>query len=305
MKPNEQEIEHLLRHAPKPSPPAGLKEELLARVSVAGAMASPKTASRSSVSGGWLRRWWPVLMPATASLVCCVVMGFQWIEIRELRDSIAALSAKLEAAEMEAMISSLPKDFAKTQAELAAKEAEEIARLKNRMTQLHGEIAALEQVQKGNEELRAKLNAPPTLNQEELDAVAKAKERAMSINCANNLKQFGLAVRIWMGVNNEVSPPDILSMSNQINMPTVLVCRADTNRVAAKSWEVFTEANCSYEYLTPSVPNPDRDEPMRVQVRCPLHGHVGMCDGSVQMEVSKKHPERLKERDGKLYYEPQ
>ena len=45
-----------------------------------------------------------------------------------------------------------------------------------------------------NEELRAKLNGPPTLSQEELDALAKAKEKAMSISCANNLKQFGLAL---------------------------------------------------------------------------------------------------------------
>ena len=305
MKPNEQEIERLLRHAPKPSPPAGLKEELLARVSVTDSNTSHEFAPHSSVSGDWLGKWWPVLMPAAASLVCCAVLAFQQMEIHQLRESIAALSARQEAEEMAAAVSSSTKDFAKTQADLAAKEAEEITRLKNRVTQLHGEIASLEQVQKGNEELRAKLNAPPTLSQEELDAVAKAKERAMSITCANNLKQFGLAVRIWMGDNNEVTPPDILSMSNQLNTPKILVCPADTNRVAVKRWEVFTEANCSYEYLTPSVSNASREEPMRVQSRCPLHGHVGMSDGSVQSDVAKKHPEQLKERDGKLYYEPQ
>jgi hypothetical protein len=213
MNPNEQEIERLLRNAPKPSPPAGLKDELLAGVSLTGANDSSRSATRSVGSGGWLRRWWPVLMPAAASLVCCVVLAFQQMEIRELRESIAALSAKLEAAEMEAMISSSSNDFAKTQAELAAKEAEEIARLKNRVTQLYGEIAALEQVQKENEELRAKLIAPPTLSQEELDAVAKAKEKAMSISCVNNLKQFALAAMIWAGDNQDTYSPDIVSMT--------------------------------------------------------------------------------------------
>ena len=243
-------------------------------------------------------------MPATASLVCCVVLAFQQMEIRELRESNAALLQKQAEAELATVISSSTHDFTKTSAELAAKEAEEIARLKNRVTQLHAEIASLEQVQKGNDELRAKLNASPTLNQEELDALAKAKERAMSISCVNNLKQFGLAVRIWEVENNNVNPPDILSMSNQLNTPKILVCRADTNRVAAKSWEVFSSANCSYEYLTPSATNTDL-EPTRVLSRCPLHGHIGMCDGSVQSDIAKKHPEQLKERDGKLYYEPQ
>ena len=222
-----------------------------------------------------------------------------------MRESIAALLQKQDEAEMTAVISSSTNDFAKTQAESAAKELEEINRLKNRATQLYAEIGAVEQVKKGNEELRAKLNAPPTLNQEELGTDAEAEAKAKSVKCVNNLKQFGLCVRLWMQENNEVSPPDILSMSNMLNTPKILVCQADTNRVAAKSWEVFTEANCSYEYLTPSASNPDRDEPMRVQTRCPLHGHVGMCDGSVQSEVEKKHPGRLKERNGKPYYEPQ
>ena len=102
-------------------------------------------------------------MPAAASLVCCVVLAFQRMEIRELRESIAALLQKQDEAEMTAVISSSTNDFAKTEAESAAKELEEINRLKNRATQLYAEIVALEQVKKGNEELRAKLNAPPTL----------------------------------------------------------------------------------------------------------------------------------------------
>lgn len=305
MNPNEQEIERLLRRAPKPSPPARLKEELLARVPLTGENTSSKTAaSHPSVSGGWLRRWWPVLMPATASLVCCVVLAFQQMEIRELRQSIGALSARQEAEEMAAAASSSSQDFAKTQAELAAKEAEEISRLKNRVTQLHGEIAALELVQKGNQELRAKLTAPLTLSQEELDELAKAKEKAMSITCVNNLKQFGLAVRIWQMNNANVNSPDFLSMSNELNTPKILYCPADTNRIVTRTWKDFAASESSYDYLTPSVRNTDR-EPTRVQSRCPLHGTIGLCDGSVLLEVGKKHPEHLKERDGKLYYQPQ
>ena len=35
-----------------------------------------------------------------------------------------------------------------------------------------------------------------------LPALAKAKEKAVEINCVNNLKQVGLAARIWAGDHN-------------------------------------------------------------------------------------------------------
>jgi len=38
--------------------------------------------------------------------------------------------------------------------------------------------------------------------------------------------------------------------------------------------------------------------------RCPIHGSVCLLDGSVQMEVAKKHPEQIVQRDGKLYFGP-
>jgi hypothetical protein len=91
-------------------------------------------------------------------------------------------------------------------------------------------------------------------------------------------------------------------MSNELNTPKILVCPADTNRPVAKNWESFTTANLSYEYLTPSATNGEA-EPQRVLCRCPIHGHIGLCDGSVQSSVVKNHPEWLIERDGKLYME--
>ncbi|MEI2724523.1 MAG: hypothetical protein V9H26_13600 [Verrucomicrobiota bacterium] len=109
----------------------------------------------------------------------------------------------------------------------------------------------------------------------------------MSISCINNLKQFGLAVRLWATDNTDVFPPDSLSMSNELNTPKILVCPADTNRVVAKSWDTFSPANCTYEYLTPSATNAEI-ELTRVVSRCPIHGHIGLCDGSVQGEVAKK-----------------
>ena len=300
MNPNEQEIERLLRRAPKPAPPAGLKAGLLAQVPKTGANALPESAPHWSTTGGWLRRWWPVFAPAAVSLICAVVLAFQQMEIRNVRESIRVASAELISGAATAVA---PVAAENDRNGSGAQEREEIERLKHRATQLAAEISDLERVQKENEALRAKLDAPPTFSQEELDAMAQARAKAMSINCVNNLKQFGLAVRVWALDNDDDFPPNSLSMSNELNTPKILVCPADTNRVVAKNWETFTTANCTYEYLAPSAVKGD-SEPTRVLSRCPIHGHVGLCDGSVQSEVAKKHPDWLKERDGKLYLEP-
>ena len=45
-----------------------------------------------------------------------------------------------------------------------------------------------------------------------LPALAKAKSKAQSISCVNNLKQLGLAARIYANDHNDVYPPDIPSM---------------------------------------------------------------------------------------------
>lgn len=304
MNSNEEEIERLLRNAPQPVPPVGLKDRLIGCVSPPRGGAPPMAKSSSVVSGSWWRRWWPALAPATAALAGAAVVMFQQMETHDLQQSIQTLSKSLPLTEAVSEVKPRA-DEVRTDApaDLAGKEPAEIERLKQLASQLAAEVRALEQVQKANEELRSKLNAPPTLTQEELEALENATAKSLSLRCLNNLKQFGLAVRVWVSDNEEVFPPDSLSMSNELGTPIILACPADTNRVVAKSWQTFSSANCSYEYLTPSATNAEH-EPTRVLSRCPIHGHVGLSDGSVQREVAKTHPEWLKQRDGKLYLEP-
>lgn len=83
--------------------------------------------------------------------------------------------------------------------------------------------------------------------------------------CMNNLKQVGLAFKIWAGdsydryhfqreatqggtiewaASGEVWP-HFLVMSNELNTPKVLVCPADTRRPAT-SWASLSNSNISY-----------------------------------------------------------
>ena len=301
------EIENVLHRAPKPSPPTGLKQRLAAAVRLPVAGAPAQRPVMAKVPGGWLRRWWPALAPASVSLACAVVLTMQQMEIRDLKDTLNALPTA--PAETETDPAAIAERAHKTVSAIAptASVEQEIARLKEAASRLAAEVAHLEQLRGENAKLRAQLAAPPAMafTTEETEAMAQAREKVMRIQCVNNLKQFGLAVRMWALDNGNMTPPDIICMSNELSTPKVLFCPADTARQAVSSFSSYTPANCSYEYLAPS--SPADTEPNRVLSRCTLHGDtlvIGLLDGSVQQLNTKKHADSFVQRNGKLYFEP-
>jgi competence protein ComGC len=98
-----------------------------------------------------------------------------------------------------------------------------------------------------------------------LPALAAAKKKAQRINCVNNLKQSGLAFRIWEGDNNDKLPMDVPMakggtkefdtgadtfrhfqvMSNELSTPKILICPADT-RVVANQFARLKNQTVSY-----------------------------------------------------------
>lgn len=114
-----------------------------------------------------------------------------------------------------------------------------------------------------------------------LPALAKAKDKAQRITCINNMKQIGLAARMWAGDHNGKFPPDFVSMRNQVTTPKVLVCPGDGFTTKALDWSSFSEANVSYEFLHPGIA--ENEAAQVVVFRCPIHGSEGMGDGSVMM----------------------
>ncbi len=98
-----------------------------------------------------------------------------------------------------------------------------------------------------------------------LPALAKSKQKASRINCINNLKQNGLAFRIWEGDNNDKMPMAVpiakggsmefttggttfrhfQIMSNELSTPKTLICPNDI-RQAAMRFDHLNNANVSY-----------------------------------------------------------
>ena len=113
-----------------------------------------------------------------------------------------------------------------------------------------------------------------------LPALAKAKARAQQVNCITNLKQIGLAARMWANDHNEMFPPNFLAMSNELNSPKILICPADPNRNHKADWSAIAANGSSYEYFGGGM---RAEKPQEIVARCTIHHNVCLSDGSAQM----------------------
>ncbi len=100
-----------------------------------------------------------------------------------------------------------------------------------------------------------------------LPAIATTKKRSSKIGCVNDLKQIGLAFRIWSGDNGDKYPMEVSVtnggamelaalgnaaavfqvMSNELSTPKLLICPKDAKRSYATNFSgAFSATNISY-----------------------------------------------------------
>jgi hypothetical protein len=125
--------------------------------------------------------------------------------------------------------------------------------------------------------------------------------RAPRINCVNNLKQIGLAYRIWEGDNGDIYPMGIsvtnggsmervangdvlqtfLCMSNELSTPRILYCPADASRSVAMSFNVpISNRNISY-FVGVDVTN-DANPQMIISGDCNFEIHGASVKSGLQ-----------------------
>ncbi len=300
---NDERIEQLLRKAPRPPAPAGLLERL--QTDIARPRRIETRPVNSVEAAPSIGRWFPALSFAVLFLSCLVLIAVQTNQIAGLKQENATLQSTAHDLEQ------LRQDNADYQRLKAAQaELERLRREFGEMQQLRTEVAQLREQNQEIDKLRAEnrqrlsasgqralSNANDDFFSRNDNTLEQARARAESIVCVNNLKQIGLAARVYATDNGEVFPPSWLAMTNELATPKILVCPRDKGHSLATDWLQFSAANVSYEFLNA---NGTEAAPQVILARCPIHNHVCLSDGSVQ-QLGKNRGVTRNAADGKYY----
>lgn len=163
----------------------------------------------------------------------------------------------------------------------------------------------------GKSNLRSDSASSSTIYAKQVEGTPTDPARKQKLDCLSNLKQIGLAFRIWDGNHGDKYPFNVSAnaggtlelcsrgsdgfdrnsaghfrvMTKELKTPKILVCPADSSKHAADDFQTLQSANVSYQIH--SGPDVDETQPQQILVQCPIHGTVIRCDGSYEL-VSKK-----------------
>ena len=146
-----------------------------------------------------------------------------------------------------------------------------------------------------------------------LPALAKEKRTAGAgrpvrerVGCENNMRQIGLAFKVWALEHNDHFPfnvstnsggtlelcepgPDgfdknsiahFRAISNDLDTPNLLICPNDPGKHAAADFSSLQPSNITYQLRTGK--NVDTENAQEVLAVCPVHGNELFCNGNVR-----------------------
>jgi hypothetical protein len=288
---NDEKIEELLGKAPGVKPPAGLLEELQSAISLPYHGEAPAI---SLTPRSWLRRWFPELSFATLFLICLAAIGVQLKVLSNLR-------MRNEVEELRPLSAQDRLLAEKSELERFRKDNVDLHRLREEVNKLQVDLGEVVRLRSENQKLQA-LNsaaAPQSSAEGSLDdALEKTRAKEEAIHCVNNLKQIGLAERIWAQDNGGKFTSNFISMSNELSNPIILKCPTDKN-TSATNFVNITPANISYQMLFTDC---TESFPEAILVQCPVHGSLLFADGHVEQFTPERRKQlQLKQVDGKTY----
>ena len=294
---NDKIIEEFLIKAPRPLAPAGLLKELQAEIALPSVRQANKTRERQNP----LRRWFPALAFGILMLSCAIMIAVQasW-----------STNLKIQNDVLRATTADLPKLREQhTALEQAQANHDELVQLQKDNAELHqlqSEVAKLRNLPARIQQLQnenKRLAAAPVAGSgaaSGADFFSDAQAEAERIQCVNNLKQVGLAIRVWAGDNNEKYPTSLIVMSNELSTTKVLICPSDKARqqYATLGFGKFQDDMTSYKF---TIKPDDEAYPECIIARCPIHGNYLMADGSVQQTNLKNPTHHEVQKDGRWY----
>jgi hypothetical protein len=285
------ELEQLLRKAPAPPAPFGLERRLTEQAS-----RRKKEASWTWFSIFQQRSWAPALamfVVLAGLLTALAVQQNTLTTLKQARQELAALAPAAQGQIEQEQTRGEDEELKNLQ-----KQSVELRGLRQEMAEIENILAQQPAIAQENAALRAELSSltqnHPELSPEFQTALAEARKKAERIKCVNNLKNVGLAARIWAADNGDKNLPiDFATMNNQLGTPKILICPSDPSRKQAiNNWDEFNAVGTSYEMLSPGLAT---GSAAAIYVRCPFHNNVLKADGSV---FQLRPDQQLVQRDG-------
>jgi hypothetical protein len=142
--------------------------------------------------------------------------------------------------------------------------------------------------------------------EQEKEGYRADEKRAQKISCVNNLKQIGLAFRIWAGDHGDKYPFQIstnaggtlelvllgkdgfdqnaflylktMTNEDELRTPILLVCPQEKTKKVSSGWEDLQSENVTYKFFADTNTAPYSSKILAV---CPIDGNTLYCDGTV------------------------